>query len=154
MIVTVDVATPSANTGPVPVIVDVATAAAPGLNTTTCGPSAIGPVRLTFLDSARVLVNVHVATPEPLLTPQLGAELPVPETVTVGVTPGTGLLRLSRKVMVTVDVATPSATTGEVATIEELATIGALDVKDTLGPLTDTGEVMLRVLLSAVVDAS
>ena len=72
----------------------------------------------------------------------------------MGVCPGTGLLKVSFKVMVTVDAATPFATMGVVPVMVELAATALLGVKVTSFPVTATGEVSWRVFTSAVVEAS
>ena len=72
----------------------------------------------------------------------------------VGVSPETGLLNVSLKVIVTVDAATPSATMGLVPAMVELAATAPLAVKVTALPVTATGEVSWRVFTSAVVEAS
>jgi hypothetical protein len=56
-------------------------------------------------------------------------------------------------VIVTVEVALPFATTGVVPVIVELAATGPVAVKVTALPVTETGEVSCRVLISAVVEA-
>ena len=59
----------------------------------------------------------------------------------VGVSPETGLLNVSFKVMVTVDAATPFATMGVVPVMVELAATALFAVKVTALPVTATGEV-------------
>ena len=54
--------------------------------------------------------------------------------------------------MVTMEVATPSATTGEVPVIEEFAATGARAVKVTVTSAFTTGEAMDKVFTSAVVE--
>ena len=71
----------------------------------------------------------------------------------VGVVPETALLFASLRVMVTVEVADPSATTGPVPVIVEFAIEGAPGVKTTVVPAFTTGVAMVRILLSAMVDA-
>lgn len=72
----------------------------------------------------------------------------------VGVLPLTGLLKASNKVTVTVDVATPSATTGLVPVIVDVATAGAPAMNTTLPSAFTIGVVIERTLLSAFVEAS
>jgi hypothetical protein len=52
------------------------------------------------------------------------------------------------------EVATPFATTGPVPEIEELVAIAGPDVKTTVPPLFRTGFVILRVLVSALVEVN
>jgi hypothetical protein len=80
--------------------------------------------------------------------------LPLPVFVAekVGTSPTTGLLAISLRVMVTVELATPSATTGPVPTIDEFAAAAAPPVNVTVPSVFVTGVVMLRVLISALVD--
>ncbi len=68
----------------------------------------------------------------------------------VGVSPATGLLLISFKVIVTVEVADPSATTGEVPEMLELAATGEPAVKVTVPPVLVTGVAIERVLTSAL----
>ena len=70
----------------------------------------------------------------------------------VGVEPDTGLLFTSRRVIVTVEVAEPSATTGEVPVIVEFAATGEPAVKVTVPPAFTTGVDIERVFTSAIVD--
>jgi hypothetical protein len=72
----------------------------------------------------------------------------------VGVTPETGLLNVSLRVIVIVEVSTPSATTGVVPVILEFPASGPVGWKTTLLPVTATGDINCNVLVSAVVDAS
>jgi hypothetical protein len=67
----------------------------------------------------------------------------------VGVCPETLLLLASFKVIVTVEVVTPSATTGPVPVIVEFAATAAPAVKRTLPPAFTTGVTMESVLDSA-----
>ena len=71
----------------------------------------------------------------------------------VGVCPATALLKVSLRVIVTVEFATPFATTGLVPVIVELAAIAPVALKVTVFPVTATGEVSCKVLTSAVVEA-
>ena len=71
----------------------------------------------------------------------------------VGTIPGTGLLAASFKVIVTVDVAVPSATTGVVPEIVELRATADPAVKTTVVPAFTTGVNIDRTLLSAYVEA-
>ena len=72
----------------------------------------------------------------------------------VGVWSETGLLFASRKVMVTVEVAVPSAMTGLVPVIVEFTATADPVVKTTVPSALTTGVAMDNVLVSGVVDAS
>jgi len=161
VIVTVDVVVPSAVT---PVdgeaeIVEFATTGVPATKTTVpvAPVSPAGPVMLRVFDSATVVLIVPVATPEAFVT-EAGCTsvFPVPVDPKVAVAPLTGLLFESRRVIVTVDVVVPSAVTpleGE-AEIVEFATTGVPAPKVTVPvtPVNPAGALMLKVLVSAIVD--
>ena len=70
----------------------------------------------------------------------------------VGVEPETGLLFISFKVIVTVEVAVPSATTGDVPVIVEVAATGVPAVNVTVPPALTNGVAIESVLTSALVD--
>jgi len=152
--VTVEVATPLATTGPEPVIVEVATAAAPAVNVTVPSALIIGVAIESVLISAFVEVNVHVDSPLAFEAEQALVVFAVPLAENVGVVPTSGLLLLSSKVMVTVEVATPSATTGLVPVMLELAIEAASAVKVTVPSVFATGVRIESVLISALVEAS
>lgn len=78
----------------------------------------------------------------------------MPLVVNVGVRPATGLLLASRKVIVTVEVAVLSATTGDVPVMLEFAAMGAPASKTTVPPVLLIGAVIESVFVSAVVEAS
>lgn len=78
--------------------------------------------------------------------------VPVSVAENVGVCPETGLLEISFSVMVTVEVATPSAMTGVVPVIDELAATAAAEVNTTVPPIFETGVKRERVFVSAVVE--
>ncbi len=59
----VDVALPSATTGPVPVMVEVATAGAPAVKVTVPSALTIGVVMERVFTSALVEVNVQIESP-------------------------------------------------------------------------------------------
>ena len=67
----------------------------------------------------------------------------------VGTIPDTALLAASFRVMVTVEVAVPSAITGVVPEIEELRATAEPAVKTTVVPALTTGVAIERTLLSA-----
>lgn len=114
MIVIVEVRLPSATTDPVPLMVEFATLAAPAVKTTEPPDFTIGLVTDKDLVSAKVEVKVHVEIPRVLLTPQTPYPFVVPVSVAEkpGVTPLTGLLFASSRVIVTVEADEPSATVG------------------------------------------
>ena len=78
----------------------------------------------------------------------------MPVAVKVGVCPLTGLLLASLRVMVTVEVSLPSATTGPEPVILELTATGVPAVKVTEPPVLITGVAMDKVFTSAVVESS
>ena len=69
--VTVEVATPFATMGPVPVIVELAATAAPAVKTTVPSALETGVAMDSVLFSATREVKVQVATPEASVTEQL-----------------------------------------------------------------------------------
>ena len=79
--------------------------------------------------------------------------MPVSVALKVGTMPGTALLVASFKVMVTVEVATPLATTEPVPVMVELRATGADASNTTVPSAFDTGVAMLKVFVSAVLDA-
>lgn len=78
---------------------------------------------------------------------------PVSVAPKVGTIPGTALLAASFRVIVTVDVAVPSATTGVVPEIVELTATAEPGVNTTVVPALTTGVTIERTLLSAYVEA-
>ena len=78
--------------------------------------------------------------------------VPVSVAPKVGVEPETGLLFTSFNVIVTVEVAVPSATTGDVPVIVEVAAIGDPAMNVTVPPALTTGVAIERVLISAFRD--
>mgnify|MGYP000437965096 CR=1 FL=1 len=152
--VTVEVAAPSATTGPVPVIVDGAAAGAPAVKVTVPSAFTIGVAIDKVLISAFVETKVHVEIPLVSVALQLPGVVPVPLAVKVGVVPTTELLLLSFNVMVTVDVATPSATTEPVPVMLELEIEAASAVKVTIPSAFTNGVAIESVLISALVLAS
>jgi hypothetical protein len=150
--VTVEVAVPSATTGPVPVMVEVATAGEPAVKVTVPSAFTIGVAIDNVLISAFVETKVHVAIPLASVALQLPGVVPVPLAVKVGVVPTTALLLLSNKVIVTVDVATPSATTEPVPVMLELATAAESAVKVTVPSAFTNGVAIESVLISALIE--
>ena len=68
----------------------------------------------------------------------------------VGVWPTTGLFEASLRIIVTVDDALPSASTGPVPVMLEFAAEAVADVKTTVPPDLIIGESIERVFVSAV----
>src|SRR5205814_935462 len=130
VMVTVEVATPFATTGLVPVIVELAATAAPAVKVTVAPRYSTRVATKSVVTSFFVDASVHVDTPALSLHAALPISLVLPVSVAekVGVTPETGLLEASFSVMVTVEVATPFATTGLVPVIVELAATAAVAV--------------------------
>jgi len=71
VMVTVEVARPLATTGPVPVMLELAATAAPGVKTTVPSALLTGVTMLKVLDSAFVDVKVQVDTPEEFVLEQV-----------------------------------------------------------------------------------
>jgi hypothetical protein len=103
--------------------------------------------------SAFVDASVHVATPDVFVAAHAPYTLVLPVSVAekVGVTPETALRKMSFSVMVTVEVATPFATTGLVPVMVELAAMAAAAVTVTVGEVV-TGAAV-KVFVPAVVGA-
>jgi hypothetical protein len=157
VMVILEVATPSATTGDVPMIFELAATAAPAVKTTAPPALTTGVTIDNVLDSALVDLRVQVEIPEAFETEHapLTLELPVLVAVNVGVKPGVGLFAASFNVIVTVELATPSANTGVVPVIVEFTATGGEAIKDTVAaPVTATGEVNCSVLTSAVNEES
>jgi hypothetical protein len=72
--------------------------------------------------------------------------------VNVGVCPATALLVISLRVTVTVEVATPSATTGVVPVIVEFTATAAPAVNTTVPSALETGVNIDNVLVSAIAE--
>jgi hypothetical protein len=154
VIVITDVDVPSGFVGPVPVIVEFAANAAPAVNTTVPPALTTGVAIESVLVSAFVDFKVQVETPEAFDEEQAVIVFPLPVfvAVKVGTVPETGLLVASLRVMVTVDVAVLSATTGPVPVIVEFAATAAPAVNTIVPPVFKTGFVIRRVFVSAVAD--
>ncbi len=75
---------------------------------------------------------------------------PVSVALKLGTTPATGLLLVSLRVTVTVEVDTPSAVTGPAAVTVELAAVGVPAVKVTFDPVFATGVASDSVFISAL----
>src|SRR5438132_470505 len=156
VMVTVEVATPFATTGLVPVIVELAAAAGPAVKVTVPPLCTTGVAMESVLTSAFVDASVHVDTPDAFVAAHAPYTLVLPVSVAekVGVTPDTGLRKMSFSVMLTVEVATPFATTGLVPVMVELAAPPGAVLNVTVPPLFSTGVAIESVLISAFVDAS
>ena len=154
LMVMVELETPSLGTGPDPVIVEVAIEALPALKTTVPPGVLIGEVMLKVLVSALLDFKVHVETPEAFPREQVLYTLLPPVFVAekVGKILGTAFEFASFKVMVMVDVLVPFAETGPVPVMVEVAVAGEPGTKMTLPPALTTGELMLKVLVSAWVE--
>ena len=72
----------------------------------------------------------------------------------VGTVPTTALFEASLRVIVTLDVEVPLATTGVVPEIDEFAATAAPEVKTTVPPTLTTGVAIERVFVSAFVEVS
>lgn len=157
--VMVEVATPFAITDEVPVMVEVAAATLPAAKATVFVTPVrpVGAVMLSVFVSLIVDLIVPVACPKESVTAGWTRVFPVPVAAKVVVAPVTGFPFASRRVIVTVEVAVPSAATpvaGD-ATIVEFAAEARPGRKTTV-PVTapsPAGEAMLRVLVSARVEA-
>ena len=154
VIVTVDVARPSATTVPVPAMFELAATGGPGSNTTVPSVLLTGVRIERLFVSAVVEASVHVATPLTSVGEQAAIVLLVPLAPKVGVRPSTGLLLASFNVTVTVDVATPSATIGPVPVMVEFAATGVPAVNVTVPSAFTTGVAIARVFTSALVELS
>ena len=156
VIVIVDEATPSATTAVVPEMLEVATVGIPGVKTTVEPAFTTGVAIARTFDSALIDLSVQVEIPEASEGEQrlIAFVVPVSVAVKVGTIPGVGLFEASFKVIVIVEVATPSATTGVVPEIVEFAATGPEAVNATVAaPVTPTGEVSCRVFASVVIEA-
>jgi hypothetical protein len=153
-IVIVDVVVPSATTGPVPTIVEFAATGIPAVKVTVPPIFTIGVAIARVLISALSEDNVHVEIPDASETEHAVTEFVEPVSVAekVGLNPGVGLFEASLRVIVIVEVAAPSATTGPEPVMEELATTGIPAVNVTVPPIFTPGVAMERVLTSAIVD--
>lgn len=154
VMVIVDVATPSATVVLVPEMLELAATGGPGSKTTVPSVLETGVRIESVFVSAVVEARVQVATPLTFVAEQAATVLFVPLAPKVGVRPSTGLLFASLSVIVTVEVARPSATTGLVPVIVELAATGVPAVKVTAPSDFTTGVAIARVLISALVDVN
>src|SRR5204862_260464 len=103
VMVAADVATAVATAVPVPVMVEVAAAAEPAVKVTVPPLCTTGVAIESVLTSAFVDASVHVDTPDAFVAAHAPYTLVLPVSVAekVGVTPETGLRKMSFSVMVT-----------------------------------------------------
>jgi hypothetical protein len=155
VIVTVEVAVPSATTGEVPVIEELAATGEVEVKTTVPSALTTGVAIERVLVSALLDLRVQVETPEAFVDEQVPItfELPVFVALKVGTVPITKLLLISLRVMVTVDEAVPSAATGPVPVMVEFTATAAPASKTTVPPAFTTGVAIERILDSALVEA-
>ena len=135
-------------------MVEFAATADPAVKTT------VPPVLETGVAILRVFVSDVVEESVQVEIPEAFEELHVPRVfvdpveVNVGTCPLTGLLLISFSVIVTVDVATPSAATGPDPVIVELTATGVPAVNVTVPPAFETGVAILSVFISAINEVS
>ncbi len=147
VIVTTDEATPSAATGPVPVMVLVVAEGAPGKKVTELPVLTNGVAMERVFDSALVDLRLQVEIPELFVMEHVPIVLPVPDELKVGVIPVTPLLSASFRVIVTRDCETPLAMAGVVPVIYEFAPLTAPEIKFMFTPGEAAGERTERVLV-------
>lgn len=154
VIVTVEVSTPSAVTGPVPAMVEVDALGAAAVNTTDPPVTAVGEVSWRVFVSATREARVQLDTPDALEAEHAPCEFVAPVLVAlkIGVMPLIGLLNTSRIVMVINEVATPLAVTGPVPAIVVVVFEAVPGVKVTVPSVLATGVTIARVFTSALVD--
>lgn len=152
--VTVDVALPLAITGLVPVIFEFAAMGVPAVKVTEPSVFATGVTIASVFNPETVELKVQLEAPLAFVVEHADSVFPEPVAEKVGVSPAIGLLNWSRIVMVTVEVAEPSATTGPVPVIVDVATAGAPAVKVTLPSALVIGDVIERVFTSALVEVN
>jgi hypothetical protein len=152
--VTVEVDVPSATTGVVPEIVEFRATAAPAVKTTELPALTTGVSIERTLLSAVLDLSVQVETPEAFDEVQALITFVAPVSVAenVGTSPETKLLFISLRVIVMVDEAVPSATTGLVPVMVEFRATAAPAVKTVIPPAFITGVAIERVFDSALVD--
>lgn len=150
--VTVEVATLLAVTGPEPTMFEFAAMAAPAVKVTVPSALVIGEVMERVFTSAIVEASVQVATPLASVDEHADSVFPVPVALKTGVVPTTKLLFASLNVTVTADVAIPSAVTGLVPVMLEFAMAAGPAVKVMVPSVFATGVAIARVLISATVD--
>lgn len=120
-----DIATPFAETGPVPAIVEFVEVATPALKTTLPPVLTTGVTIDKVLVSAFVEVIVQVEIPAASELEQTPYELtePVSVALNVGITLTIGLFNESKRVIVIVEVALPFAVTPVVPVMVEFETV-------------------------------
>lgn len=139
-------------------MVDVTELGAPGTKTTVPPVLIIGPVIMSVFVSAIVEASVQVETPEAFEAEHVPYVLVLLVSVVenVGTIPATPVFVASFRVIVIVDVATPSATTGEVPVMFEFVATGppATALKVTLFPVFTTGVTRASAFVPPTVDLS
>ncbi len=154
VIVTADVADPSARTGPVALMDEFRATADPDSNTT------VPPVLTTGVAIAKVFVSpvvearVQVEIPPVFDEEQVSRVLLDPVEVKVGTTPDTGFELASLSVIVMVEVEIPSGFTGPEPVMLDVAASTIPAVKTIAGPAFTIGVAIDGILLSAFVDLS
>ena len=148
----VEVEVPSATTGVVPEIVEFRATAAPAVKRIVLPAFTTGVSIERTLLSAVLDLSVQVEMPEMSDDEQALITFVVPVSVAenVGTVPETKLLLTSLRVIVIVDEAVPSATTGVVPLIEEFKATAAPAVKTVTPPALMTGVAIERVFDSAL----
>lgn len=152
--VTVDVAVPFAITGLVPVIFEFAAIGVPAVKVTEPSVFATGVTIAKVFTPDTVELKLQVERPLASVAEHADSVFPEPVAEKVGVLPLIGLLNASRIVMVIVDVAEPSATTGPVPVMVDVATAGAPAVKVTLPSAFTIGVAIESVFTSAFVEVN
>ena len=105
-------------------------------------------------EAEAVELKVQVARPLASVAEHAERVFPEPVAEKVGVEPLIGLLNWSKIVIDTVEVATPSATTGPVPVMVEVATAGAPAVKVTVPSAFTIGVAIESVFTSALVEVN
>ena len=145
---------PSAFTGPLPVILELVATAAPAVKFTLPPDTLTGVLRLNVLVSAVVDFSVQVEIPLESELEQAVVVFPDPLAEKVGTVPMTGFECASWRVIVMVEVETPSAVIGPMPVMVEVLEEAAPATNPTVPPLKLIGVVMESVFTSACVDES
>lgn len=152
--VTVDVALPFATTGPVPVIFELTATGVPAVKVIEPSVFATGVTIASVFTPESVDFAVQVEIPLALLAEQAERVFPVPLKLKVGVVPLTGLLKASKRVMVTVEVAVSLAITGPVPVMVEVTAAMTPAMNVTVPSAFMTGVAIESVFVSAFVDVN
>ena len=150
----VEVAVPSATTGPVPVMVEFSGTAEPDWKTTVPPDIEIGAVIESVFVSEVVEARVHCDKPAVVVCEHVPYVLFEPEASNVGTIPDMVFMKASFRVIVIDEVEVPSGLVGPVPVIEELATDAGPAIKRMAPPDLETGVKICGILLSALVDLS